>query len=34
MTPDPILLVEVLSPGNAQDTYENVRAYATLASVK
>ena len=34
MTPDPILLVEVLSPGNSQDTYENVRAYATLSSVK
>ena len=34
MTPDPILLVEVLSPGNSQDTYENVRAYATLQSVK
>ncbi len=34
MTPDPVLLVEVLSPGNSQDTYENVRAYATLSSVK
>lgn len=33
MTPDPILLVEVLSPGNAADTRENVRAYATLPSV-
>ncbi|MEW5962884.1 MAG: Uma2 family endonuclease [Pseudomonadota bacterium] len=32
-TPDPIVLVEVLSPGNANDTYENVRAYATLPSV-
>lgn len=32
-TPDPIQLVEVLSPGNANDTYENVRAYATLPSV-
>lgn len=34
MTPSPVLLVEVLSPGNAQDTYENVRAYATLPSVQ
>lgn len=34
MTPDPILLIEVLSPGNTSDTYENVRAYATLPSVR
>jgi Uma2 family endonuclease len=34
MTPDPLLLIEVLSPGNANDTYENVRAYATLPSVQ
>ncbi|MFA5950706.1 MAG: Uma2 family endonuclease [Hyphomicrobium sp.] len=34
MTPNPILLIEVLSPGNANDTYENVRAYATLPSVR
>lgn len=33
MTPNPILLVEVLPPGNAQDTWENVRAYSTLPSV-
>jgi Uma2 family endonuclease len=33
-TPDPILLIEVLSPSNAADTYESVRAYATLPSVK
>ena len=33
MTPDPLLLIEVLSPGNANDTYENVRAYATLPNV-
>lgn len=33
LTPDPILLIEVLSPTNANDTYENVRAYATLPSV-
>lgn len=30
---EPILLIEVLSPSNAQDTYENMRAYATLPSV-
>jgi Uma2 family endonuclease len=34
MTPDPILLIEVLSPGNANDTYESVRGYATLPSVQ
>ena len=34
MTPDPILLVEVLSPGNVNDTYESVRGYATLPSVQ
>jgi Uma2 family endonuclease len=33
MTPDPILLVEVLSPGNAGETWENVMAYTTLPSV-
>ncbi len=33
-TPDPVLLVEVLSPSNAAETYESVRAYATLPSVK
>jgi Uma2 family endonuclease len=34
MTPEPILLIEVLSPGNASDTYENVRAYTTIPSVR
>jgi Uma2 family endonuclease len=34
MTPDPILLIEVLSPGNVNDTYESVRGYATLPSVR
>ena len=33
-TPEPILLIEVLSPSNAAETYEGVRAYATLPSVK
>ena len=34
MTPDPILLIEVLSPSNKSDTYENVRAYTTIPSVR
>lgn len=34
MTPDPVLLVAVLSPGNANETYESLRAYATLPSVQ
>lgn len=34
MVPEPILLIEVLSPGNAGDTYENVRAYATIPTVR
>jgi Uma2 family endonuclease len=33
MTPDPILIVEVLSPFNAQDTWSNVPLYASLPSV-
>jgi Uma2 family endonuclease len=32
--PDPIALVEVLSPGNAADTWDNVRAYTTIPSVR
>jgi Uma2 family endonuclease len=31
---EPILLIEVLSPSNAADTYENIRAYATLPSIQ
>ena len=34
MTPEPILLIVVLSPGNKSDTYENVRAYTTIPSVR
>ena len=34
VVPDPILIVEVLSPGNQDDTRDNVRAYATLPSVQ
>ena len=30
---EPILLIEILSPSNAADTYENIRAYATLPSI-
>jgi Uma2 family endonuclease len=32
--PDPILLIEVLSPGNARDTRANVWAYASIPSVR
>lgn len=31
---DPILLIEVLSPGNAEDTWESVRAYGTIPTVR
>lgn len=34
LTPHPIVVVEVLSPSNTADTYENVRAYTTIPSVK
>ena len=32
--PDPVLVVEVLSPGNQDSTRDNVRAYTTLPSVR
>ena len=32
-TPNPILIVEVLSPSNASDTWNNVALFATLPSV-
>lgn len=32
--PDPILLIEIMSPGNKQDTWDNVWAYATVPSVQ
>lgn len=32
--PDPILLIEVLSPGNSDDTWDNVWAYCTIPSVR
>jgi Uma2 family endonuclease len=31
--PDPVVLIEVLSPGNAKDTWDNVWAYTTIPSV-
>jgi Uma2 family endonuclease len=34
VTPDPILSVEILSPGNESDTRENVWAYTTIPSVR
>ena len=33
MLPDPILLIEILSPGNSSETWENVPHYASLPSV-
>jgi Uma2 family endonuclease len=32
--PDPVVLIEVLSPGNAKDTWDNVWAYTTIPSVR
>jgi Uma2 family endonuclease len=32
--PDPIVLIEVLSPGNTSDTWDNVWAYTTIPSVR
>ena len=32
--PDPIVLVEILSPGNASDTWDNVWSYTTIPSVR
>jgi Uma2 family endonuclease len=32
--PDPILLIEILSPGNAADTWQNVWAYCTIPSLR
>jgi len=33
VVPDPVLLIEILSPGNERDTRQNVWAYATMPSV-
>lgn len=32
--PDPVVLIEVLSPGNASDTWDNVWSYTTIPSVR
>jgi Uma2 family endonuclease len=32
--PDPIVLIEILSPGNAKDTWDNVWAYTTIPTVR
>lgn len=32
--PDPILLIEIMSPGNKSDTWSNVWAYATIPTVR
>lgn len=32
--PDPILLIEILSPGNASDTWDNVWSSTTIPSVR
>ena len=34
MMPDPLFVMEVLSPGNAGDTRENLRAYATVPTIQ
>ena len=34
MIPDPVLLVEILSPGNPAETWFNVWAYTTIPSVR
>jgi Uma2 family endonuclease len=31
--PDPIVLIEIISPGNRKDTWDNVWAYATIPTV-
>jgi Uma2 family endonuclease len=32
--PDPLVLIEILSPSNATDTWDNVAAYITIPSVR
>jgi Uma2 family endonuclease len=32
--PDPLILIEILSPGNAANTWENVWSYCTIPSVR
>jgi hypothetical protein len=31
--PDPVVLIEILSPGNARETWENLWSYTTIPSV-
>ena len=33
MTPDPVLLIEILSPSNEADTWSNIHLYASLPSL-
>lgn len=32
--PDPVVLIEILSPGNARDTWDNVWSHTTIPSVR
>jgi Uma2 family endonuclease len=32
--PDPVVLIEILSPGNTSDTWDNVWSYCTIPSVR
>jgi Uma2 family endonuclease len=32
--PDPVVLIEILSPGNSTDTWDNVWSYTTIPSVR
>jgi Uma2 family endonuclease len=34
MMPDPLLLIEILSPGNASDTWSNIPLYASIPTVQ
>ena len=34
IVPDPVLLIEVLVPGHASDTWDNVWSYTTIPSVR
>lgn len=34
MMPDPVLLIEILSPSNVEDTWGNIALYATIPSVR
>jgi Uma2 family endonuclease len=33
MVPEPVLLIEILSPSNEAETWANIRAYTTIPSV-